>query len=420
VGHDYGLVALLGTNHTTPPFAGMAVFTGGGFETPLGVVRNDRPAAAELLAADPACVDDPRPHWEEHSIEVQLPFVQHLFPGTKILPAIVGSPDAKLCARFGRALAKVIEKRAALVVASCDLSHYPSQDAAAVTDAKVLEAMVTLDPEKFRNAIEAQERRGIPRLSTCACGEAPVLSALTCASALGAKRGTIVSYANSGDTLIGESDRVVGYGAVALYAGAGDSDTAALARQARPPEPLELRPEDKKALLAFARETLRRFLTTDTLPMPRGLDPRLNAERGAFVTLKKKGELRGCIGHMVADSPLVKVVGSMALQAGLNDRRFTPLREDELAEVELEISVLTPARSVSGPEEIVLGRDGVILSKDGSSAVFLPQVATEQGWSRDEMLDHLARKAGLPAGSWREGAKFSTFQAEVFHESALR
>jgi AmmeMemoRadiSam system protein A len=138
------------------------------------------------------------------------------------------------------------------------------------------------------------------------------------------------------------------------------------------------------------------------------------------VTLKKKGQLRGCIGHMAEDTPLAQVVGAMAIQAAFNDRRFRPVLENELADIEVEISVLTPAKPVSGPEEIVIGRDGVILAKRGRSAVFLPQVATEQGWSRDEMLEQLSKKAGLPSGSWKEGAQFKTFQAEVFHESEFK
>ncbi|MBE0555714.1 MAG: AmmeMemoRadiSam system protein A, partial [Proteobacteria bacterium] len=132
---------------------------------------------------------------------------------------------------------------------------------------------------------------------------------------------------------------------------------------------------------------------------------------------KKHGDLRGCIGRMVPDRPLATLVGAMALQAAFEDRRFRPVTVDEVPKLEVEISVLTPMKPVSGPGEIVVGRDGVLLQKGGRSAVFLPQVAPEQGWDRDEMLDNLTRKAGLPEKAWQEGARFSTFQALVFSEA---
>jgi AmmeMemoRadiSam system protein A len=141
---------------------------------------------------------------------------------------------------------------------------------------------------------------------------------------------------------------------------------------------------------------------------------------GAFVTLKKNGTLRGCIGHIAAEVPLARTVGAMAAQAAFNDPRFPHVSAAELPEIEIEISVLTPPEAIKGPEDIRVGRDGVILHKHGRSAVFLPQVAGENGWGRDEMLDNLCRKAGLRAGSWRQGARLLVFQAEVFSESAFR
>jgi AmmeMemoRadiSam system protein A len=154
--------------------------------------------------------------------------------------------------------------------------------------------------------------------------------------------------------------------------------------------------------------------------LARGFNATLQQPRGAFVTLKKKGELRGCIGRIIGDEPLGKLVGTMAMQAAFNDSRFRPLAADELNDIEIEISVLTPMKQVGGAADVVVGRDGVVLSKDGYHAVFLPQVAPEQGWNRDEMLDNLCRKAGLDTGCWKEGAQFSTFQAVVFSESQFR
>ena len=283
-------------------------------------------------------------------------------------------------------------------------------------DRKVLRAAAGLDPRAFRAANADVMSRGVAGLVTGACGEAPVLAAMAAAREMGATRGTVVSYANSGDVAVGDPGRVVGYGAVVFTNGPPGADTAALdlPRDDGVPGPLDA--ADKRALLALARETIRRYLETGTIPLSRGLSARARAPRGAFVTLTRDGALRGCIGRMAPDARLDRVVGAMALEAALSDPRFPPVAAAELAGLRIEISVLTPMRPVSGPGDVVVGRDGVLLSKDGRSAVFLPQVATEQGWGRDEMLDNLCLKAGLPAGSWRSGAKLSVFQADVFRE----
>ncbi len=415
-GEEIDLVVILGTNHTAPGFRGVAIEPGSGFRTPLGVAQTDRAAAEALIAADPDCRFDAGVHAREHSVEVQVPFVQVLFPKAKVLAAVVGSPDPALCDRLGRALGDVLRGRRALVAASSDLSHYPSAADASVVDRKVLSAAARLDPEGLRAAIRGEMARGVPELSTCACGEAPVLAAMSAARALGATRGAVVSYANSGDVAMGDAHRVVGYGAVVFTTGPPGADTSALAPRAGSPAPGSFDAADRRALLALARETIRRYLETGTVPPSRGLSARARVPRGAFVTLTRDGALRGCIGRMSPGEPLDRVVGAMALQAALNDPRFPPVTLEEVPRLRIEISALTPMRPVAGAADIVVGRDGVLLSKDGRSAVFLPQVAVEQGWGRDEMLDHLCLKAGLPAGSWRTGAKFSVFQAEVFRE----
>jgi AmmeMemoRadiSam system protein A len=123
---------------------------------------------------------------------------------------------------------------------------------------------------------------------------------------------------------------------------------------------------------------------------------------------------------MAEDLPLCQVVGSMALQAAFNDRRFTNVTLKELPEIDIEISVLTPFQPIRGAEDILIGRDGVVLRKNDRSAVFLPQVPVEQGWDRNQLLDRLCQKAGLSAGSWKDGAQLYTFQANVFNESDLK
>lgn len=415
-GHSYDTVVILGTNHTSPHFNKIAIYPGDGFATPLGVARVDRTIVEALKAASPDCVLTSSPHQNEHSVEVQVPFIQVVFPKAKIVPVIIGTPDARLCERFGQALGKILKGKNALIVASSDLSHYPSHADAVAVDIPILAAIATLDPQRVQEAIKAPMNKGIANLHTGACGEGPILTAMAAAKVMGAKGGKVVSYANSGDIAIGDRSRVVGYGAVALTV---DAPQPAVVKPASGTAD-ELQPGDKKALLALARKTITRYLTTETVPLARGFSPAVQEYRGVFVTLKKFGNLRGCIGRLIPEAPLGQLVGAMAIQSALNDTRFRPVTIAEMRDIEIELSVLTPMKPVPRAEDIVVGRDGVLLQKGRAGAVFLPQVATEQGWSREEMLNQLCLKAGLAEGSWRTGAEFQTFQAIVFHESEFK
>jgi MEMO1 family protein len=412
-------VVLLGTNHTTPGFEKIGLSPARGFETPLGVAPVDTELRAALLAECRDCVLDARVHAEEHSVEVQVPFVQVVFPGARILPVVVGSEDLGLCRRFGSVLARLVAGRRVLIVASSDLSHYPSAEDAERVDRESLDAIASLDPARAAGTLAALG--AIPNLSTRACGAGAVLVAMTAARELGARRGVVISHASSGRTAIAVKGddaeaRVVGYGAVAFGAEAGPASTPLVLGTPTPGTGAPLRPEERRKLLTFARESLRRIVTSDTLPLPRGLDARLWQRQGVFVTLKKRGALRGCIGRIPPQAPLAPLVGAMAFSAALEDPRFQPVTAAEVADLTIEISVLTPPKKIAHAAEIVVGRDGVLLKKGLRAAVYLPQVATEQGWGRETMLDRLCEKAGLDAGCWRQGAELAVFQAEVFHE----
>jgi AmmeMemoRadiSam system protein B/AmmeMemoRadiSam system protein A len=418
-GRRYDTIVMLGTNHTGVGYGRIAVYPGSGFRTPLGVARVDAALSAALVKADGDCAADASAHAKEHSIEVLVPFAQRLFPNAQLVAAVVGTEDAGALARFGKTLAGLLEGRRALIVASSDLSHYPSWRDAAVVDRRTLEAIASLDPGRLI-AAEEFAAKGVPNLDTCACGDAPIRAAMVAAKALGATRGRVVSYANSGDLPIAELDRVVGYGAVVFSAGEPGADTRVLATPAAAGQPASPTTADRKQMLALARETIRRYLDVTSVPLPRGFSPAMERPHGVFVTLRKHGDLRGCIGLMTPDRPLRMLVGRMALAAAFEDPRFDKVTSGELKDITLEISVLTPFREVAGPDAIVVGRDGVLLQKDGRSAVFLPQVATEEQWTRDELLDNLCLKGGLKAACWRTGAKLSTFQADVFKEGDFR
>ncbi|MGE5816258.1 MAG: AmmeMemoRadiSam system protein B [Acidobacteriota bacterium] len=418
--HHYDTVVIIGTNHTDPSFSGIAIHPGTAFRTPLGIAPIDDGMRKALMKEDGDCTANATVHAREHSVEVQVPFVQYLFPSATIVPVVVGRPDIGLCTRFGRALAKVAKGRQVLIVASSDLSHYPSAANAAVVDRRTLESVVTLDPDRLHTVARQQMESSIPELVTCACGEGPIMAAMEAAVALGANRGTVISYANSADVPVGDASRVVGYGAVVLSSGERGSDTTALSRVPAVDSSGPLQPQDKKTLLVLARESIARVLNTDTVPLARAGSPRLQRSSGVFVTLRKHGELRGCIGQMTPTAPLPRLTEMMALAAAFNDPRFEKVRADELNDIDVEVSVLTPFKPVSNASAILPGRDGVLLRKNGRSAVFLPEVATEQGWNREEMLDNLCVKAGLSAGCWRTGADLSVFQADAFSEKDPR
>ena len=141
---------------------------------------------------------------------------------------------------------------------------------------------------------------------------------------------------------------------------------------------------------------------------------RLAQLRGVFVTLHAGGRLRGCIGTIEGLRPLAAAVAASGRAAAVEDPRFPPVTSDELSNITLEISVLTPLRAVTAIEEIEVGRHGILLGKQGRQAVFLPQVATEQGWDLTTTLHHLCRKAGLPPDAWHDGARLHVFEADVF------
>ncbi len=419
MGRDYDVVVILGTNHTLSNFNGISVYQRGAFQTPLGRALIDEGTTAALLAEDKDCTSNPEAHVKEHSVEVQVPFIQVIFPKARIVPVVVGTDDLKTCSRFGQVLAKVLKNRQALLVMSSDLSHYPSYEDAVKVDRTTLEAILKLDPKEL-SARTQVPFGNIRNLVTYACGEAPVLAGLAAARAMGATKATFVSYTNSGDIAISDRSRVVGYGSVIIGSGTAAAGSELPNSTVSSSAATPLQSTDKKALLKLARETIKRYLTTNTIPLARGFSARLSVSQGAFVTLKEHGDLRGCIGHIPPDYELCKTVGMMAAQAAFNDNRFKPVELSELENIEIEISVLTPMKPIPGADQIKVGRDGVVILKDGKSAVFLPQVATEQKWGRNELLDNLCQKAGLPIGCWKSGAQLQVFQAEVFGESDFK
>jgi AmmeMemoRadiSam system protein B/AmmeMemoRadiSam system protein A len=397
---EYDTAVIIAADHQMPLSNPISVWTEGGFETPLGVVPVDVELAQQLVAADPRITADFAAHEGEHPIEIELPFLQRVCPNCRIVPVLMGADDDETVQVLADALVKLLPGRRAVVIASSDLSHYPSYNDALAVDGATLAAIEAGDPSGVRSAIAASMAANVPNLATCACGEGAILVAMRVAQGLGANTITVLRYANSGDTPYGDKERVVGYGAVMFWHY----------------EPPALSPHQRQTLLALARSAIAGHLKTGRIPNEQPDDPALARRAGAFVTLKEKGELRGCIGHIRADMPLYRVVQEMAVSAATADPRFPPLRADELDQVEIEISVLSPLRRVTDPQQIEVGVHGLMIFKGSQQGLLLPQVPVEQGWDREEFLEGLCRKAGLPAGCWREGATLYSFTAVVFGE----
>ncbi|MGD9641614.1 MAG: AmmeMemoRadiSam system protein B [Elusimicrobiales bacterium] len=403
----YDTVVILATGHTEG-VRGAALLASDAYVTPLGRVEPDRALAAALVKASPLFEDKPSAHAAEHAVEVQLPFLQRrLKKPFKLLAATLNAAGPAERAEIGAALAGALKGKKALLVISADLSHYPSRADAAASDGALRLALEAMDPALLRDAAQFIARKKIPGLDTCACGEAAIEAGLTAARLLGAKSFRSLALSNSYDqNPAGSPDRVVGY-------------LSGLFLKTGRPASLALSKEQKAALLSEARLALERHFSGGESPAGLHADPRLNLPGAAFVTLLRSGALRGCVGTVQPALTLADAVRYGALGAAFEDGRFKPLREDELAAVRLEISVLSPLEPVQ-PDAIKHG-SGVFLRKDGRSGLFLPQVWDQIPAKDDFMGELCAQKAGLPRDCWRQaGTDLYSFTVDSFEEGRQR
>jgi len=396
-GRDFRTVFLLAPSHTAL-FKGAYVNEADLYRTPLGDVPIARPLGPPFTGKTAwhiqrppwaaATTNEPNPETWEHSGEVQVPFLQKTLKNFQLVPVVFGDvdPAAAACA-----LADRLDDRS-LVIVSSDLSHYHPYDVARARDAQCINAIVNL------NIISMQMQE--------ACGAGPILTLLHLARMKG-WRAKLLDYRNSGDTA-GNKDSVVGYAAIAFYAPGNE----------------QFNHDERRWLLDLARVTLREAVTSGRVP---GVDeakvpPKIAAPAACFVTLTKHGQLRGCIGNLQAQGPLWQAVIANTINAALRDGRFPPVATNELADIEIEISVLTEPKPLAfqSPDELLAKlqphRDGVILQIGNRSATYLPQV-WEQLPDKVMFLDTLAEKAGCAAGDWRKpGTRVSIYHVEAFKE----
>ena len=406
---EYENIFLLGPSHHVA-LEGASAYASGNFLTPLGTVKVNTRLGEQLAKEHPVFTNETAPHVYEHSIEVQLPFLQYCMKKEfQIVPIVVGAPYPETCKRMASVLRPYLNTKNLFII-STDFSHYPSYDDAVRVDKLSADAVLSNSAAKLIEVTRSNEQKNVPNLVTTMCGWSCVLTLLYMTENNPNIAVNLIEYKNSGDSEVGDKKRVVGYCAI-VFSLKDKSEKSSNG----------LNENDKKKLLWIARNTIEQYIKERQIP---GIDTTslsLSAKTkgGAFVTLLKNGELRGCIGRFDANEPLYTVVQHMAVAAATEDYRFPQVQSDEISNLQIEISALTPMRRISSVNEIELGRHGIYIRKGDRSGTFLPQVATETGWTKEEFLGHCARdKAGLGWDGWRD-AEIYVYEANVFSEKEI-
>ena len=368
------------------------------YATPLGNVKVDRETARSISDADSVFSYQPKAHDREHCLEVQLPFLQRRFGDVPpIVPIIISTNDFNKLKRIAHVLKPYFTEENLFVISS-DFSHYPSYEDACEVDALTGKAIETGSVEAFIAALEQNAWSGKRNLATSACGELAIATLMLMMD--GSYEVKHLMYQNSGDADNHDHSRVVGYHSFAIVR---KSDAG-----------FALSDDEKRLLKEIALTSIKDSLAGKEISHSSPLTTHLSAKCGAFVSLHKHGRLRGCIGHFGEDIPLHEIVAEMARAAAFEDPRFMPVTADELADIDIEISVLTPMRRIESLDEFELHRHGIYIRKGYRSGTFLPQVADEVNWTKEEFVSHCAQdKAGIGWDGWKD-AELYVYEAIVF------
>jgi AmmeMemoRadiSam system protein B/AmmeMemoRadiSam system protein A len=403
-GKTFNAVVVVGPSHRAL-FKGASLYDRGGYRTPLGIVPIDVEISRKIMEKRKEIQFLPEAHSQEHSLEVQIPFLQIALKTVKLIP-IVMEPywSWESCQYLASAIAETVRGKSVLLVASSDLSHFHPYEKAVELDKVVLGHIDRFDPEGLYQDLKQNRCE--------ACGGGPLISIMLAAKALGANKGKALKYLNSGD-VVGDRSRVVGYAAGVFYKTVGGTEK--MKEEKKVGVDLGLSEQDKKTLHHIAKTVIENKARGKVVPDFKIDSPILKENRGAFVTINKKGQLRGCIGYIEGRGPLHKTVEEMAEAAAFRDPRFTPVKEKELADLDIEISVLTPLKKMTEVREIEVGKHGIYIRKGWFSGLLLPQVATEYGWDRQTFLEHTCNKAGLPSHAWKDkDTEIYIFSADIF------
>jgi len=421
-GKKYKTVVVISPSHVEY-FNYSSVFPGKAYETPLGTVPINKELSEKIASMSNAVKLDTAGHLfqpfnrGEHALEVQLPFLQATLDNFSLVAIVMGDQSRENVEALGNALGEALKGENALIVASTDLSHFHSDNTARSLDGVFMDLLKEFDPDKLFSAIASKK--------TEACGGGPVVSAMIAARKLGATECVVLHYANSGD-ITGDRSNVVGYTSAVLVKGNKSEDPEVNKKEAKKGASkkdqfeIGLTKEDKIFLLKLARNVISAECRGEHYRIPPYTSKVFDEPRGAFVTLHKHGQLRGCIGYIEPIKPLVETIVEMAKAAAFNDWRFPPVKAEEVPELDIEISILSPIKEIKDTNEIVVGKHGIIITRGMHRGLLLPQVATEWGWDREKFLEQTCLKAGLPTDAWKEkGTKIEIFSAEIFNEKEL-
>lgn len=394
----YKTVIVIGPSHYYG-FNGISVYSEGAFRTPLGDLAIDTDFTQKLLNKDKDILFEPRAFEKEHSVEVQLPFLQRALSDFSIVPIVIGDCTLATCEKLANLIQAAIGMRKdVLVVSSSDMYHGYDYEELAKIDELTLGALKNMDAEALYYGIRENRFQ--------LCGALPVVTTIMLSKKLGHNKLNVLRHTNSA---IVTGKKVKGVWTVGY-------STCAIDQIKK--EGMMLNERQRKKLLEIARTSIESYLKTNRRLELTETDPMLCMNLGAFVTLREHNELRGCIGNLTAQEPLYLCIRDMAIEAAVGDPRFNKLQLSELKGIKIEISVLSPLERVPSADMIKLGVHGVVVRKGFNSGVFLPQVAQETGWTKEEFLSSLcAHKAGLAADAWKDkSCELYVFTAEVFSE----
>ncbi len=392
---DYKRIILIGASHRIR-FNAFSICTLKAYETPLGKVEVDRELANNLMTECPDIVSYPEAHVKEHCLEVQLPYLQQrLKKPFKILPVIIGTDDISMIQRVARVFQAYFNKENLFVI-STDFSHYPNYSDAVIQDEFTVETIMKNSPDELLTLLEKHKQQEVPGMVTGLCGWSSVLLMLyiTCQD----KNITYqhLLYQNSGDKLMHNHNRVVGYHAMAIV----DNKWFDFSKHA------------EQQLLDIAHKSLKMFFGA-TRVEDGIVESVLKSVLGAFVSVYVEGDLRGCIGTFYPNKPLDALVRRLVVDAAIYDNRFDPIREEELNKVSIEISVLGQLEPIANIDEIEIGRHGIYMRKGMQTGTLLPMVAVRNGWDTTEFLSCCSeKKACIGKDGWK-GAELFVYETMV-------
>lgn len=405
-GASYKRVILLGPTHYERVY-GASVLRADAYETPLGSIPVD-PIARDALLACSAVKEVPEAHRLEHSVENQLPMLQRAIGSFSMVEVLIGQLASEQRAALAKTIRGLLDEHT-LLVASSDFTHYgPGYGYVPFKD-RIPENLKSLNQLAVQEIVQIDVGGWdsyLDKTDDSVCGQAGIGLLLKVLEDDPHVRASLVAYDTSGN-LTGDYKNSVTYASVAFW-----KQGAALTT------------DERKTLLRIAREAVVEYLRSGRAPSVDpalyALSPSVQAPGAAFVTLRNRGDLRGCIGEISPSGPLYLSVVQNACNA-CRDPRFVrdPVTATEAKDLTIEISVMGPVRRLDDTGKVQVGRDGLIIERGSSRGLLLPQVPTEQGWDREQFLAGTCMKAGLPTDAWKNpGTIIHRFSAEVFGEES--